>query len=76
MMEDVPSLNWDAIRISYIDLMSSRTDRMKELKKRYYFDCDCPRCHSDTIVDRHQYAAKCPDCDNPITVKVMNCLCQ
>ena len=57
------------VRISYIDLMNSNSDRMKELKNRYYFDCDCPRCHTD-IIDRYHYAAKCSSCLNPIVVKV------
>ena len=70
LTEDCPSFNWNDVRISYIELMNCNQDRMKELKERYYFDCDCPRCHSDAI-DRYRYAAKCPKCLNAITIKVI-----
>lgn len=49
--------------------MNCKSDRKKELKERYYFDCDCFRCQSDTV-DRYHYAAKCPTCQNPIVLKV------
>ena len=70
LLEDLPVLDWDSIRISYIDLMNCNSDRKKELKERYYFDCDCPRCNSDDI-DRYHYAAKCPRCGSPVPVKVL-----
>jgi SET and MYND domain-containing protein len=69
LTQEISKLDWDSIRISYIDLMNSKSHRRKELKDRYYFDCDCPRCKSDDI-DRYHYAAKCPSCQNPIIVKV------
>lgn len=69
-IQDLPCLDWDAIRICYIDLMNCNSDRMKELKERYYFDCDCPRCHSDNI-DRYHYAAKCQDCGSPLFATVI-----
>lgn len=69
LTQEMPKFDWDLVRISYIDVMNSNSDRMKELKNRYYFDCDCSRCHSDTI-NRYHYAAKCPSCRNPIYVKV------
>lgn len=69
LIQELPTLDWKLIRISYIDLMNCNNDRKKELKERYYFDCDCPRCQSDTI-DQYHYAAKCPSCQSPITVRV------
>jgi len=71
MIQDLPVLNWDSIKISYIDLLNSNADRLNELKERYYFDCDCPRCNSDDI-DKYQYALKCPSCSSPVPVKVSN----
>jgi len=68
MIQDLPVLNWDSIKISYIDLLNSNADRLNELKERYYFDCDCPRCNSDDI-DKYQYALKCPSCSSPVPVK-------
>ena len=67
--EDLPVLDWDSLRISYIDLFNSNADRLKELKERYYFDCDCPRCNSDEI-EKYHYALKCPHCCSPRSVKV------
>lgn len=67
--QDLPKLDWSFIYISYIDLMNSKNHRKKELKERYYFDCNCPRCGSDEI-DCYHYAARCPSCRNPITVRV------
>ena len=70
LTEDLPSLDWNSIRICYIDMMNCKEDRLKELKDRYYFDCDCPRCTDKTDVDRHHYAAKCPKCSLPVIGKV------
>ena len=69
LIEDLPFLDWDRIRISYIDQMNSTADRLKELKERYYFTCDCPRCTSGDV-NRHQYAFKCQNCSRPIPVMV------
>lgn len=71
LTKELPTLDWADIRISYIELMNSTCDRMKELRERYYFDCDCPRCHSDKI-DQYHYAAKCPSCCSPVPVKVFS----
>ena len=70
LTEDLPSLDFDSIRISYIDMMSSKEERLKELKERYYFDCDCPRCTDKTDIDRYHYAAKCSSCTGAVIVKV------
>ncbi|XP_046437813.1 histone-lysine N-methyltransferase SMYD3-like [Daphnia pulex] len=68
LTQELPKLEWDSIRISYIDLMNSKSHRKKELKDRYYFDCDCPRCKNDDI-DCYHYAAKCPTCQKPVIAK-------
>lgn len=70
LIQELPTLDWNSVRISYIELMSSNHDRRKELKDRYYFDCDCRRCHTDDV-DRHHYASKCPSCNDPIPAKVL-----
>ncbi|XP_071549068.1 histone-lysine N-methyltransferase SMYD3-like isoform X2 [Panulirus ornatus] len=43
---DWPSLDWNKVRISYIDVMNTTTDRLEELHNRYYFWCDCSACHN------------------------------
>ncbi|XP_057370124.1 histone-lysine N-methyltransferase SMYD3-like [Daphnia carinata] len=68
LTQDLPKLDWNCIHISYIDLMNSKNHRKKELKERYYFDCDCPRCRCGKI-DCYHYAARCPSCRSPIAVK-------
>lgn len=67
LMEDIPELIWDNIRISYIDQIDLPATRRAELKKSYYFDCDCERC-SDATIEPKMVAMACPnktnDCDN------------
>jgi [histone H3]-lysine4/36 N-trimethyltransferase SMYD len=46
LIEDIPELKWDQIRISYVELLDLPETRKGDLKKAYYFDCDCPRCAS------------------------------
>lgn len=43
-IEEMSSLNWSKIRISYIDLVNPTIDRQLELKENYFFNCDCERC--------------------------------
>lgn len=65
LIEDIPELNWDKIRISYVDQMDLAEVRKSELKKRYYFDCDCEKCTDETITCK-MTAMACPnekDCD-------------
>ncbi|CAN7991816.1 unnamed protein product [Ixodes pacificus] len=44
---DIECDSVDGIRVSYIDLKELRRTRMEELKERYYFSCNCPRCSAD-----------------------------
>lgn len=68
LTEDIPELNWDKIRITYIDQVDLPETRRSELKKSYYFDCDCERCSDETIAPKMQ-AMACPnttqDCECP-----------
>ncbi|KAI8429464.1 hypothetical protein MSG28_000100, partial [Choristoneura fumiferana] len=43
-LKDLPCLDWDQIRISYIDLMNTPYERQTELLDNYYFLCQCERC--------------------------------
>jgi [histone H3]-lysine4/36 N-trimethyltransferase SMYD len=60
LIEDIPELNWQNIRISYIDQMDLPETRRAELKKAYYFDCDCERC-TDPSVSAKMLAMACPN---------------
>ncbi|XP_049885754.1 histone-lysine N-methyltransferase SMYD3 isoform X1 [Pectinophora gossypiella] len=68
-IQDMPCLDWNQIRISYIDLMKSPYDRQTELLKSYYFLCQCDRCMDE---NQHKvlHGAKClnRECDNPVKI--------
>lgn len=59
LIEDIPELNWEKIRISYIDQIDLPATRRAELKKSYYFDCDCERCSDETATNK-MLAMACP----------------
>lgn len=59
LIEDIPELKWDKIRISYIDQMDLPETRRAELKRSYYFDCDCERCVDATMTPQ-MLAMACP----------------
>ncbi len=40
----VGQLDWQAVSISYIDLLEHTVKRREELLRRYYFTCQCRRC--------------------------------
>lgn len=67
--QDLPCLDWNQIRISYIDLMKTPYDRQTELLQNYYFLCQCDRCMDETQV-KYAHAAIClnKQCDNPINI--------
>lgn len=44
---DIECNSVDGIRVSYIDLKELRRTRIEELRERYYFSCNCPRCSAD-----------------------------
>lgn len=43
-IEDLPSIDWSKIFISYVDPMDPVETRRHELSKNYYFLCECARC--------------------------------
>ena len=47
----------------YSDWMESKLTIRKELKKKWYFDCICPRCQSPTDLGTYVSSPKCPNCD-------------
>ncbi|XP_071442942.1 histone-lysine N-methyltransferase SMYD3 isoform X2 [Hetaerina americana] len=75
---DFPSLDWKKVFISYVDLLSIREDRRKELQRGYYFWCECERCVAGEkggtngyyLDDAEKFASTlaCPNdkCPNPI----------
>jgi [histone H3]-lysine4/36 N-trimethyltransferase SMYD len=60
LIEDIPELNWQNIRISYIDQMDLAETRCAELKKAYYFDCDSERCKDASLTSK-MLAMACPN---------------
>ncbi|KAI5923334.1 hypothetical protein F4810DRAFT_217736 [Camillea tinctor] len=48
----------EEITISYIEPMPHRTQRQEALKRRYHFDCNCPRCEDD--LDVYQLCRRYP----------------
>lgn len=76
LMEDIPELNWENIRISYVDQMDLPETRRAELKRAYYFDCDCEACVDPTMTARMQ-AMACPndkkDCDGLVLPEDEKC---
>lgn len=76
LIEDIPELNWQNIRISYIDMIDLRDTRRSELKKAYYFDCDCERCVDESITPK-MLAIACPnnkkDCDCAVALTDEKC---
>ncbi|CAG9109899.1 unnamed protein product [Plutella xylostella] len=67
--QDLPSLDWNQIRISYIDLMKTPYERQAELLQNYYFLCQCTRCLDETQL-KMVHAAKClnDQCSNPVQI--------
>lgn len=41
---DIPSLDWNKVFISYVDLMRLPEERQNDLQETYYFLCQCKRC--------------------------------
>ncbi|XP_073950793.1 histone-lysine N-methyltransferase SMYD3-like [Choristoneura fumiferana] len=68
-LKDLPCLDWDQIRISYIDLMNTPYERQTELLDNYYFLCQCERCMDDVQI-RTVHAAKCLNvqCGNTVNI--------
>lgn len=64
LIEDIPELKWDQIRISYVELLDLPETRKGDLRKGYYFDCDCERCTDESIRTKMTSMA-CPkkDCE-------------
>ncbi|GAB0092961.1 histone-lysine N-methyltransferase SMYD3 [Sergentomyia squamirostris] len=69
-IEDLPSLDWSQIFISYVDIMQTTEDRRIDLKSQYYFLCTCSRC-IDPEESPEMEAAACPNsnCIQPLILK-------
>ncbi|CAG9810288.1 unnamed protein product [Chironomus riparius] len=74
LIEDIPELKWDQIRISYVELLDLPETRKEELRRSYYFDCDCDRC-KDEKQRAKMVAMACPKegCDGYIDVMDEKC---
>lgn len=74
LIEDIPSLDWSKIFISYIDLLSTSTERRNDLKANYYFLCCCSQC-VDKQKDMEMNAASCVNerCDALVDIESDRC---
>ncbi|CAO4361768.1 unnamed protein product [Caenorhabditis nigoni] len=79
LVPGVDAENTEQAFISYIDVGRSKFVRRRDLKSRWYFDCECTRCMDPE--DDSLTAIKCanPACDAPIltseTEEPMNIAC-
>ncbi|XP_066978743.1 histone-lysine N-methyltransferase SMYD3-like isoform X1 [Macrobrachium rosenbergii] len=66
---DWPVLDWNKVRISYVDVLLSTKDRVSDLCQRYYFTCDCNYC-SDLKRERISSSINCgnPSCEAPVYI--------
>ncbi|KAK4881149.1 hypothetical protein RN001_004468 [Aquatica leii] len=65
--EEMGSLNWDKVFLSYTDTLQTPEVRQKDLISTYYFLCKCPRC-LDPKESLIMSAGACPNqkCDAPL----------
>ncbi|KAG7197842.1 hypothetical protein KM043_001654 [Ampulex compressa] len=72
-VKDIPYMDWSQIRISYIDLLKSTSDRRIQLQKQYYFWCKCEKCEETDITSE---AAACPnmECISPCSSDDEKCI--
>uniref|UniRef100_A0AAF5RSX9 MYND-type domain-containing protein n=2 Tax=Wuchereria bancrofti TaxID=6293 RepID=A0AAF5RSX9_WUCBA len=70
-------------RISYIDIGCSRYQRQKQLKSKWYFDCQCDRCMDQSDIILTSIRCKNELCDEaliiteisePIDIKCTKCM--
>ncbi|XP_011313227.1 histone-lysine N-methyltransferase SMYD3 isoform X2 [Fopius arisanus] len=57
-LHDLPALDWSQIHITYIDVLKDMETRRAELRKSYYFLCECERCNTPETIE---IAAACPN---------------
>ncbi|XP_026481492.1 histone-lysine N-methyltransferase SMYD3-like [Ctenocephalides felis] len=75
-LQDLPSLNWSEIFISYIDLLNTTEARRIDLKSTYYFLCTCYHCLDDSET-KLMNSACCMNafCDEPIDASFSDKIC-
>ncbi|XP_061169651.1 histone-lysine N-methyltransferase SMYD3-like [Saccostrea echinata] len=61
-VEPIPNPSPSNVFISYIDQLDTTTDRKKNLREQYYFDCACSWCQ-DQEMENAKLAVKCPQKD-------------
>lgn len=68
-IKDMPCLDWNQMRISYIDLMKTPYDRQSELLQNYYFLCQCDRCMDEDKI-KYVHGAIClnKQCNEPVSI--------
>ncbi|KAF9795392.1 hypothetical protein SFRURICE_004764 [Spodoptera frugiperda] len=68
-IKDMPCLDWNQMRISYIDLMKTPYDRQTELLQNYYFLCQCDRCIDENQI-KYVHGAIClnKQCNEPVSI--------
>ncbi|XP_021205341.2 uncharacterized protein LOC101741215 [Bombyx mori] len=68
-IQNMSYLDWNQIRISYIDMMKTPYERQNELLSSYYFLCGCHRCIDGNQV-KYVHAATClnENCEAPVEI--------
>jgi len=53
-LKRMDSLNWDNVRITYVELLNTAHERQEDLKSTYYFLCQCSKCvdHAELELQR------------------------
>ncbi|XP_066967276.1 histone-lysine N-methyltransferase SMYD3-like isoform X1 [Macrobrachium rosenbergii] len=64
---DMPELNYDKMRISYIDPVASVASRLEDLHNKWYFWCDCKTC-ADKERANMESSILCGNCSTPVYI--------
>ncbi|KAK0175816.1 hypothetical protein PV328_000018 [Microctonus aethiopoides] len=71
-LHNLPALDWSKIFVTYIDILRNAETRQDELRKSYYFNCECARCSTPEIME---IAAVCQNKNCAIPCLPTNAYC-
>ncbi|KAI5726422.1 hypothetical protein M8J76_002412 [Diaphorina citri] len=69
LIKPVSPFDWSKVFVSYIDVLQPTSKRISELKKGYFFECQCVFC-LDREQQEHMLSMSCPNqkCSEPIYI--------
>lgn len=69
LLKPIPQFAWSKVFISYIDVLQSTPKRMQELRKGYFFECNCEVCQDKKQLEE-MLSMRCPNktCPEPIHI--------